>query len=258
VKRGALARMGSRSAVSVRSYVERAVPHLWEVVERNHAVMERLATRLYRGVRAGRSLLVFGSGHSAIFPMELYHRAGGPFFVIPLFADYLLPAAGPPVVRIMERTPGVANLLLERARPRPGEMLWLSSQSGINSAIIDLALHARKYKLVTVAFTSLKHSRAVPSRHPSGKRLFEVCDEVVDLGGEVGDASISIGRDVRVGPLSTLGAVTAAHSILSAAMARLEQSGVRCAYTSVNTPLGEARNRALELRAAERDVLLRS
>jgi len=243
--------------VNVTKYAAVALPHLEKTVERNKAVMERLATRLVTDVREGKSLLVFGSGHSSIFPMELYHRAGGASFVIPLFASYLLPTAGPPVVRMFERTPGAATAILNRVRPKAGEMLWLASQSGINGAGVDLAIEAKKRGLFTVAFTSVAHSSAVSSRHPSGKRLFEVCDETVDLGGFTGDAAVPLTETVSAGPLSTLGTVMLGHSIILAAVEQLEQGGHHCVYTSVNTPEGERRNKALEETASERDVLLR-
>jgi uncharacterized phosphosugar-binding protein len=249
--------MASKVDVDVQSYGGIAIPHLIGLLERNAAVMNRVATRLVNDVRAGRSLLVFGSGHSSIFPMELYHRAGGASFVLPVISDHLLPTAGPPVVRVMERTPGAANALFNRVRPQAGEMLWLCSQSGINSAAIDLALEAKRRKLRTVAFTSVLHSSAVKSRHASGKRLFEVCDEVVDLHGSVGDASIQVKKGVATGPLSSLGAILMGNSIITAAVTVLEREGTRCVYTSVNTPEGEARNRKLEEHAMERDVLLR-
>ncbi len=242
--------------IDAMSYSRIALPHLEEAVRRNAPVMDELAARLFEDVRAGRSLLVFGSGHSGLFPLELYHRAGGASFVLPLVADYLMPQAGPPVVRILERTPGVANVLLDRAKPRAGEMVWISSQSGINSAVVDFALEAKKRGLFTVAFSSVAHSSAVSSRHPSGKRLFEVCDRVVDFGGFRGDACVQITEGVSAGPLSTLTSVLLGHSILVDACARLERAGHRCAYTSVNTPEGEARNKELERVAAERDPLL--
>jgi uncharacterized phosphosugar-binding protein len=96
----------------------------------------------------------------------------------------------------------------------------------------------------------------VASRHPSGKRLFEVCDETVDLGGFRGDACVEIADGVTAGPLSMLGSVFLGHSILVAACAELESRGVRCTYTSVNTPEGEERNKELERVASERDPLL--
>ena len=181
--------------------------------------------------------------------------------MIPLFGDYLLPSAGPPVVKIMERTAGAANVLLARVEPQPGEMLWMCSQSGINPAVIELALDAKKRGLRTVAFTSVSHSQAVQSRHSSGKRLFEICDDVVDLGGFRGDASIEVAPvqspGVKGGPLSTLSVILLAQSIILAVTAQLENRGHRCIYTSVNTPEGEERNRALETQAMKRDFLLR-
>ncbi|MEO5971246.1 MAG: sugar isomerase domain-containing protein, partial [Bdellovibrionia bacterium] len=200
--------------IDLRSYSKIALPHLEAVLEKNLQVMERLTGQLVRDIKVKKSLFIFGSGHSAILPLELYHRAGGPSFIIPLVADYLLPTAGPPVVRLLERIPGSAQFLLDRAQPRPGEMIWLVSQSGINSAVVDLALEANKRKLRTVAFTCVAHSQAVPARHPSGKKLFEICSEVVDWGGVVGDAALKISKAVSVGPLSTLSGIFLAHSIL--------------------------------------------
>jgi uncharacterized phosphosugar-binding protein len=243
--------------VNVRTYSQTALPHLESLISKNEKTMERIAHQLVDDVSQGKSLLVFGSGHSSIFPLELYHRAGGASFVVPVVADYLLPTAGPPVVRVLERTAGVATAILARAEPKEGEMLWLSSNSGINAAVVDLAIEAKKKGMRTVAFTSLPHSQSVTSRHPSGKRLFEVCDEVIDIGGVRGDASISIAPNIAAGPLSTLSTVMLGHSILVAAIAGLEAKGIPCVYTSVNTPEGEARNVELERLAQKRDPLLR-
>jgi uncharacterized phosphosugar-binding protein len=243
--------------VNVRTYSETAIPHLQGLIAKNEKTMERIARQLVEDVSEGRSLLVFGSGHSSIFPLELYHRAGGASFVVPVVADYLLPTAGPPVVRVLERTAGVATAILARAEPKAGEMLWLASNSGINAAVVDLALEAKKKGMRTVAFTSLPHSQSVASRHSSGKRLFEVCDEVIDLDGVRGDASVQIASGVSAGPLSTLSTVMLGHSILVAAIAGLEAKGIPCVYTSVNTPEGEARNVEIEKAAQKRDPLLR-
>lgn len=136
-------------------------------------------------------------------------------------------------------------------------MIWIASQSGINSAVVDFALEARKRGLYAVAFTSVAHSSSVPSRHSSGKRLFEVCDDVIDFGGFTGDACVPVAQNISAGPLSTLTSVLLGHSILVGACAMLEKRGTRCIYTSVNTPEGEARNQKLEERARKRDFLLR-
>ena len=51
----------------------------------------------------------------------------------------------------------------------------------------------------------LTYSSAETSRHPSGKRLFEVCDLVIDNHGCIGDAELEIeGFAGRVSPTSTV------------------------------------------------------
>src|SRR4051794_28680497 len=116
--------MRSKKRIYVSSYAEVAIPHLEDAIERNQKTMDKLAEKIVRDVEAGKSLFIFGSGHSGLFPLELYHRAGGASFVIPVVADYLLPSAGPSVVRALERTSGTANALLSRVQPKKGEMIW--------------------------------------------------------------------------------------------------------------------------------------
>lgn len=248
---------GKLNNISVDSFSKMALPHLSAVLEKNSAVMKRVAEALAGDVTKGKSLFVFGSGHSGLLPLELYHRAGGPSFIIPVVADYLLPNAGPPLVRLMERNPLSGVVLLNRVQPRSGEMIWLASQSGINPAVVELALEAKRRGMTTVAFTSVVHSQSVESRHASKSKLFEICDEVVDYGGVVGDAAVAINTAVSAGPLSTLTGIFLAHSILVGAIAELENAGIRCSYSSVNTPTGEARNRELEEQAKIRDPFLR-
>jgi uncharacterized phosphosugar-binding protein len=241
------------------SYPDLVLAHLARQLECNRAVMDTIRDQLSQIVSDGGFLLAAGSGHSAIFAMELYHRAGGPSFVLPVADVTSLPLFGPAKARAAERTPEALLPALARMNPRPGEMIWINSQSGINAAIVELALESRRRGLKTVAFTSLAHSQSGKSRHASGKRLFEVADHVVDLGGVIGDALVPVDgapRQVSVGPFSTVSAVFLAHVILSEATSELERRGIACVYTSVNTPDGEVRNRELELQAAVRDPRL--
>lgn len=243
--------------IDLNSYYGALAKHLESVIKDNFQSLEAVSIKLVKCIKSGGSLLTFGSGHSAGFATELYHRAGGPSFVIPIFSDFLLPTVGPSIARKIERTPGLTNSLLARVSPIKNDMLWVMSQSGINSSSIDMVLEAKKYGITTVAFTSVVHSKAVKSRHESQKKLFEIADHVIDLGGAVGDACLEVAQGIWAGPLSTVLATTAAHSILVKVMSELESAGISCVYTSVNTPDGEARNLSLEKKASVRDWLLR-
>ena len=239
------------------SYPERALQHLQSLIPLNQAAIQAVGAELIKRVRAGGSLFVFGSGHSALFPLELFHRAGGASFVIPVAPEELMPNAGPNRVRARERTPGFVAPALARAEFKSGDMVWIASQSGINSSGIDAAIEAKRIGASTVAFTSRVHSSAVESRHPSKRKLMDCVDHVIDLGGEVGDAVIALAPDLKAGPVSSLGSILLGHTILVGVCRELEASGHRCVYVSVNTPEGEKRNRSLEIESSKRDPLLR-
>jgi uncharacterized phosphosugar-binding protein len=249
--------MTREASINLDLFAQPSLIHLREVLEANRSTLERLGGEVVERVKRGERLLVAGSGHSSLFPLELYHRAGGVHFVLPIVADYLLPSAGPSVVRALERTPGALLPILDRFQPSQGEMIWIASQSGINPSGVELALEATRRGMRVVAFTSVIHSRGVPARHSSGKRLFEVAHEVIDLGGRIGDAIVPVHEGLSAGPVSTLTSVFLGHALLVAVGSLLERQGVRCVYTSVNTPDGESRNRNLESEAGSRDFLLR-
>ena len=92
--------------------------------------------------------------------------------------------------------------------------MMIFSQSGINGVVVDMALETKQLGLTLVALTSLEHTRAVPARHSSGKRLSEIADIVVDTCVPAGDAMIDIPNlEHKVGPGSTFGFVTAVNAI---------------------------------------------
>ena len=67
-----------------------------------------------------------------------------------------------------------------------------------------MAIEAAKIGVKSICLTNLDYSNSVSSRHPSGKRLFEVCDYVIDNCGVSGDAAITLdGLEEKIGPTST-------------------------------------------------------
>ena len=76
--------------------------------------------------------------------------------------------------------------------------------------------------LKVVAITSLAHSRAVASGHPSGRKLYEIADWVIDNGCPHGDAVLDFGPGrPRVAPLSTVAGVVIWNMIVAEVAARL-------------------------------------
>ena len=141
----------------------------------------------------------FGSGHSELISREIIGRAGGLVCV----TGIIDPTGG-----FIENLPGYGEKLAARYDRQyqliAGETIIVISNSGKNASPIDVALYAKAKGLTVAALTCMAMSRATPSQHASGKKLFEVADHVLDNGGVPGDAIVDIGDGISAGPTSTL------------------------------------------------------
>jgi len=181
-------------------YVNKLRALIDEVLSSEATKIESLAKKIAASLVNGGVLHVFGSGHSAMIAKEVVHRAGG-LMPINLIPD---PAEG-----MAERVEGYGSVLIQRYYEKygfqEGEVLIVVSTSGRNPLPIEIALGAKAKGVFTIAITSVEYSRAFPSRHSSGKHLFEVVDSVIDNHVPVGDAVVEIpGIEQKVGPVSTI------------------------------------------------------
>lgn len=163
--------------------------------------IERVAERVAASLERGGVLHLFGTGHSQLVALELAGRAAGLAAVNAIADPALSPALGQRAAAT-ERLPGYGEVVLDDEDLRPGEVLVVISNSGINPVPIDVASGARERGLFVVAVTSVAHSRETASRHPSGQRLLDVVDTVLDTGVPRGDGALTV-DGVAVGPLST-------------------------------------------------------
>lgn len=228
-----------------------AVLRLIETIERTQGeALERAADAVFRSLRAGGVLHVFGSGHSHALAEEAFHRAGGLVPVNAIQEVFLTPLTPPALSGQLERLPGLARLILDTHDLRPGEVLMVISNSGINAVPVEVALEGKARGLTVVALTSEHHSLVVESRHPSGKRLLEVADIVLDTCGQPGDATVSYdGFAGRVAPTSLLAGSYLINSLVCLVVERYLAEGlVPPVYMSANLPGGDEHNRALEAR----------
>jgi len=180
------------------TYFARANELLARAWEANAPVIDRLAPIIGASIVRGGVVHTFGSGHSELISREIIGRAGGLVCV----TGIIDPTAG-----FIENLPGYGTKLVERYDRQyqllAGEAVIVISNSGKNGSPIDVARYAREKGLVVVALTCLAMSRVTPSQHPSGLRLFECADHVLDNGGVPGDAIVEVGRGVSAGPTST-------------------------------------------------------
>jgi uncharacterized phosphosugar-binding protein len=202
-------------------------------------------------IESGGVIHAFGTGHSEAFAMEIAGRAGG---LIPtnkialrdlvlrgsLSADDLGGSS-------LERNPDNVQELWELSGIRAGDLLMIASNSGVNGSIVGLALLAKEHGIPLIAVTSLEHTMAVPLKHPSGQRLSDVGDVVIDNLAPYGDATLELSGGVPVGAVSSITAAYIAQLLTIGVSERISADGRRPPlYLSANIPGGDEHNSALE------------
>jgi uncharacterized phosphosugar-binding protein len=208
-------------------------------------------------LQAGGVLQAFGTGHSQAFAMEIAGRAGGFIPTHAIRLEDLVLLGKRPVTAIgtaeFERDFTVADELYELYQIEPADAFLIASNSGANGSTVGLALRAKREGHQVIAVTSLLHSQAVVSKHPSGQRLFEVADVVIDNLAPFGDAVIESPDGIATGAVSSITAAYIAQLLTLATGQRLRRAGiVPPIYLSANIPGGDEHNNALEERFGRR------
>jgi uncharacterized phosphosugar-binding protein len=216
--------------------------------------LDRAITLLADCVERGGVIHAFGTGHSEAFAMEVAGRAGG---LIPtnkialrdtvLYGQHTLAELGgrPP----LERDPHIADDLFATVDRHPEDVFVVASNSGVNGSVVGLALLARQHGHRVIAVTSLEHTARVSPLHPSGQRLADVADVVIDNLAPYGDATVDAGLDARVGAVSSITAAYIAQLLTIGVARTLSQRGGQApVYLSANIPGGDEHNTTLEAR----------
>src|SRR5215204_482668 len=106
--------------------------------------IEAAAAMIAGCIADGGIVHVFGSGHSHMMAEEVFHRAGG-LFAFNAMLDVNLTSFGTLKAGMVERTEGYAPVILASFDVRPGEVVVVVSNSGINPVPIDLAIEAKAF-----------------------------------------------------------------------------------------------------------------
>jgi uncharacterized phosphosugar-binding protein len=202
---------------------------------------------------------VFGSGHSHMMAEEVFHRAGG-LFAFNAMLDINLTNFGTLKAGMVERTEGYARVIITSFDVRPGEVVVVVSNSGINAVPIDLAIEARKIGARVIAVTSAGNYASAASRHSSGKKLAEVADLTVDSRVPVGDAILLLeGLQAPVAASSTvLGAALMNAMVAQTAEELLAMGQQPPVIVSMNVPGGDEHNARLTEKYRPRLQLLKA
>jgi uncharacterized phosphosugar-binding protein len=234
--------------MSAQAYFETAIQALQTVHAAQRERIAAAAEIMVKAVMNGQSLFSFGASHSFILTEELVYRTGGLMLINPIYPHGMNTLVRPMTLTSrLERVPGLGAELLAAAPVKTGDVLLLASTSGRNAVTIDMALAARAKGVQIIGITALAYTREVSSRHPSGKKLVDLCDVTLDNGAPYGDAAVAIpGFPQKVGPLSSLTGIAIVNALVAEVVGRLAAQGCNPpVFMSANVDGGDAYNARL-------------
>lgn len=228
-----------------------------DLVTTQQEAIAEAAGLVARSLQAGGIIQVSGTGHSKSFAMEVAGRAGG---LVPANAlginDLILYGGESPeslLAAETERDPTLAARILDLAEIHPDDIFLIASSSGGNGSVVELARLAKERGHQLIAVTSMEHTTKITSRHPSGAKLFELADVVIDNRAVYGDAALDLPDGGAIAATSTITSVLVAQMLVTEVCGLLLEAGTDVpVYRSANIPGGDEHNDALRERYAGR------
>lgn len=233
-------------------YAEVARETLERVAQTQLGAIRRAGEAVARALANGGVFWLYRLGHGG--EQDLLHRAGGLVAARP-FGFSLEVSSRPPKARrgrpggeCVEADLEAVRLAVRASEMRGGDVLLLSSVSGRNRVPVELAREARRLGVTVVGVTSREYTAQVESAHPSGEKLCDVADIVIDNCAPFGDACIEVeGYEHKALPISGLAHLLIAWMICGEAIERMAAMGKRPhVYQSVNRPGGGEYNERAE------------
>ncbi|NLK28268.1 MAG: SIS domain-containing protein [Clostridiales bacterium] len=210
--------------------------------------IDHSSKKLAETIQKKQSIFVFGASHAGIVAQEMFYRTGGLALINPILpSEFALNTR--PVIQTsdMEKLDGYTKVVLNNTPIKSGDLLILHSVSGRNPAAIEMALEARNRGIFTIGITNMTYTKEVTSRHKSGKKLYEICDIVIDNCGDFEDSSMLIeGLGQKIAPTSSVIGCTIVNMILIRTVEYLLEMGIEPpVFRSANVDGGSEFNKII-------------
>ncbi len=182
-------------------------------------------------IEAGRAVLMFGAGHSALPPQEAFPRIGSIVGFVQItepelgFNGFVTGKGGQRQMSFLEQTPGFAQIILSNYALTPEDTLIVFSHSGINALPVEICDLANQQGLTTISVSSTAHSRANTPKNSLGKRLMEVADLHINTHVPEGDALVTLPGEVKAGGGSTIASMVIMNAIIVETIRILNENG---------------------------------
>jgi uncharacterized phosphosugar-binding protein len=227
------------------------------VMTNQRATLLEIAQRMAETIQRDQRIFTFGTGHSHLMAEESFYRAGGLANVVPILSDHFMIHNLPLLGSRLERTPGLADMILDRYAPEEKELLFIFSNSGVNHLPVEMAMRARERGMLVVGVSSLAYASQAPLSD-LGMRLDQTVNLFLDNGGVPGDALLEVeGFPWRVAPSSTVICALMWNCLVAETARLLQESGVTPPiYVSLNVTEAAEHNQVLSEKWRPRNIHL--
>lgn len=223
---------GDMNKINMDVFYDKVIDLIDVLYDKEHNNIVKAAEICVKSVENNGVIHVFGSGHSVGFGLEMQDRIGSLACVHSIKTSDFVVKGDVSLTEfkdpnnIFERRPGIAEKLYNLYEIEKRDVFIIISNSGINGVVIDLAIIAKEKGHKIVVVTSLKHTTAEDSRHPSGKKLYELADVVIDNCGPQGDALIETGKVEKICSVSSITGAFIAQTITTETCRILQEKNV--------------------------------
>src|SRR3954454_17870502 len=225
---------------------------LLERLESQVGAIEEASAICAAAIGGGGVVHCFGTGHSRIPVDEMFPRYGSypgfnPMVELSMtFHTQVVGANGQRQAMFIERTPGLAEVILSNFRFGPRDVMVVFSASGVTAVPVEMARGARRRALRVIAVTSVAQSMSGEPDAAAGARLLDEADLVIDLCTPSADALVFVnGLATPVGPGSTIAAVAIVNAIKARVAELLVEQGRMPPVLTRASIVGEDESRRL-------------
>jgi uncharacterized phosphosugar-binding protein len=238
--------MSTPSLPAADRYFHEAMTRLHGLLDRQREALDRAAQLCTEAIASDGLVHLFGCGHSRMMCEEMTPRQGcfvGWHTIVELGLTFHNLIVGPNGLRQslhLEKTPGYAEQILRNFAFGPRDVMIVISTSGIREVIIEMAEGARSRGLKVIGLVSAAHSAQAKPAHPSGQKLIDVADVILDNGAPVGDSLLALeGCRNKTGPFSTVGGALVMNMLRCEVAQRLLDRGIEPVFLPSHQFVGD-------------------
>jgi uncharacterized phosphosugar-binding protein len=184
--------------MSARAYFEAVMPRLEWLGREQLGAIERAGVMVAEAIGGGHRVWVAKTTHC--LHDEVTYRAGG-LMAIHILEDPIVIGAG--------------------------DVVMIGTNAGTTTLTVETALiaHARGARVIALTQMPYEVDPSVVAEHPSGTKLHEHADVLIDLGGQLGDGELAMADGMRIMPGSGVATLLAAWMIIAEAVDLLGKAG---------------------------------